>query len=100
MVVVETLEAAEAEAGDLLAAIAAGALPPKNFAHELADVVNGHAGRGSDEQVTVFKSVGLAVEDLVIARAVADRLSGAGRPRTLNVRPGETVRRCRTATCA
>jgi ornithine cyclodeaminase/alanine dehydrogenase-like protein (mu-crystallin family) len=79
VVVVETLEAAAAEAGDLLAAITAGALPPKNFAHELADVVSGQAGRGSDEQVTVFKSVGLAVEDLVIARAVADRLSGPGR---------------------
>jgi ornithine cyclodeaminase/alanine dehydrogenase-like protein (mu-crystallin family) len=75
VVVVETLEAAEAEAGDLLAAISAGALPPKDFAHELADVVSGQAGRETDEQVTVFKSVGMAVEDLVIARAVADRLS-------------------------
>jgi ornithine cyclodeaminase/alanine dehydrogenase-like protein (mu-crystallin family) len=75
VVVVETLEAAEAEAGDLLAAISAGALPPKDFAHELADVVSGRAGRETDEQITVFKSVGMAGEDLVIARAVADRLS-------------------------
>jgi ornithine cyclodeaminase/alanine dehydrogenase-like protein (mu-crystallin family) len=74
VLVVETLEAAGAEAGDVLAAMKAGALPPKNFAHELADVVRGHVRRVSEEDVTVFKSVGLAVEDLVIARAVAGRL--------------------------
>jgi ornithine cyclodeaminase/alanine dehydrogenase-like protein (mu-crystallin family) len=75
-VTVETLEAAEAEAGDVLMAIAAGALPREHFAHELADVVSGRAGRRGDDDVTVFKSVGLAVEDLVIARAVADQLAG------------------------
>jgi ornithine cyclodeaminase/alanine dehydrogenase-like protein (mu-crystallin family) len=79
-VTVETLEAAEAEAGDLLTAIAAGALPREGFARELADVVSGRAGRRSDDEVTVFKSVGLAVEDLVIARAVADQLAAADGP--------------------
>lgn len=86
LVVVETLEAAAAEAGDLLAAIDAGVLPPKGFAHELSDVVAGRAGRASDSDVTLFKSVGLAVEDLVLARAAADRLSGAADAR--DARPG------------
>lgn len=73
-VVVETREAALAEAGDILQAIAAGQLPDNGFAHELTDVIAGRAGRSSEEQITVFKSVGVAVEDLIIARAVADRL--------------------------
>ena len=55
-------------------AIAAGQLPDNGFAHELTDVIAGRAGRSSEEQITVFKSVGVAVEDLIIARAVADRL--------------------------
>ena len=78
-IVVETREAALAEAGDILQAIAAGQLPNDGFAHELADVIAGRARRSSEEQITVFKSVGVAIEDLIIARAVADRLRTAQR---------------------
>jgi ornithine cyclodeaminase/alanine dehydrogenase-like protein (mu-crystallin family) len=74
---VETREAALAEAGDILQAIAAGQLPDDDFAYELTDVIAGRARRSSDDQITVFKSVGVAVEDLIIARAVADRLRTA-----------------------
>ena len=73
----EAREAALAEAGDILQAIAAGQLPDDGFAHELADVIACRARRSSEEQITVFKSVGVAVEDLIIARAVADRLGTA-----------------------
>jgi ornithine cyclodeaminase len=73
-VVVETLEAAAAEAGDLLRAIAVGLLPAEHFAYELADIVGGQIRRRDRAEVTVFKSVGLSVEDLVVARAAADRL--------------------------
>lgn len=73
-VVVETCEAALAEAGDIVQAIAGGQLPRDRFAYELADLIAGRARRDSDDQITVFKSVGVAFEDLIIARAVADRL--------------------------
>jgi ornithine cyclodeaminase len=63
-VVVETRAAALAEAGDV---IRAGL--PADALVELADVVGDAAGRPSAEAITVFKSVGLALEDLAVARA-------------------------------
>jgi ornithine cyclodeaminase/alanine dehydrogenase-like protein (mu-crystallin family) len=73
-IVVETSDAALAEAGDIIQAIASGQLPGDGFAHELTDVIAGRASRNSKDEITVFKSVGVAVEDLIVARAVADRL--------------------------
>ncbi len=72
--VVDTRQAALAEAGDILAAIARHHLPEQGFAHELTDVVCGRVTRRSDAEITVFKAVGLAIEDLILARAAADRL--------------------------
>lgn len=66
-VVVETRAAALAEAGDVVQAVGEGALEEGSLV-ELRDVVLG-AGRADPEQVTVFKSVGLALEDLAVARA-------------------------------
>jgi len=73
-VVVETREAAMAEAGDLLIAIDEGAVGPGHVVADLSEVVRGATVRTSDDDVTLFKSVGVAFEDLVVARAVADRL--------------------------
>jgi alanine dehydrogenase len=74
LVVVESVEATLAEAGDVARAIDAGALPSAGFAHELVEVLDGTVGRSGPEEITIFKSVGLAVEDLMLARAVADAL--------------------------
>jgi ornithine cyclodeaminase/alanine dehydrogenase-like protein (mu-crystallin family) len=63
-VVVETRAAALAEAGDV---IGAGLEPDRLL--ELGDVVRGAAGRPDRDAITVFKSVGLALEDLAVARA-------------------------------
>jgi ornithine cyclodeaminase len=72
-VVVETREAALAEAGDLLIAIAEGAIGPEHVIADLGEVVRGAAVRTSEEDVTLFKSVGVAFEDLVVASAAVDR---------------------------
>jgi ornithine cyclodeaminase/alanine dehydrogenase-like protein (mu-crystallin family) len=72
-VVVETREAALAEAGDLAMAIAEGAIGPGHVVADLSEVVRGTTVRRSPEEITVFKSVGVAFEDLVVARAAADR---------------------------
>jgi ornithine cyclodeaminase/alanine dehydrogenase-like protein (mu-crystallin family) len=74
LVVVETREAAREEAGDLIQAIEAGILQEPHFAHELGAVLRGDVRRESSEQVTLFKSVGLGVEDLIVARAAAESL--------------------------
>ena len=73
-VVVETREAAMAEAGDLIIALDEGAIGPDHVVADLAEVVRGAAIRTSDQDVTLFKSVGLAFEDLVVASAVVDRV--------------------------
>jgi ornithine cyclodeaminase/alanine dehydrogenase-like protein (mu-crystallin family) len=78
LLVVETEASALAEAGDVLQAIDAGRLPSHGFAHQLADVITGAVGRADDAAITVFKSVGLGVEDLIVAGAVARRLAGGG----------------------
>ena len=73
-VVVETREVALAEAGDLLIPLGAGSIGPNHVVANLSEVVRGVTVRRSPEDITVFKSVGVAFEDLVVARAAVDRL--------------------------
>ena len=67
--VVETRPAAMEEAGDLLLPIDEGAVGPDHIVADLHEVVNGAWVRRDAGDVTVFKSVGIAFEDLVLATA-------------------------------
>jgi len=72
---VDTFAGALAEAGDLVQPIARGTLAREAIRAELADLVTGRApGRGDPRAITLFKSVGTALEDLAAARLVAARL--------------------------
>jgi alanine dehydrogenase len=72
-IVVDTRAGALAEGGDLVQAIAGGAIGPERIAADLAELVRGaHVGRVREDEVTVFKSVGFALEDLAAAEAVYD----------------------------
>jgi ornithine cyclodeaminase/alanine dehydrogenase-like protein (mu-crystallin family) len=71
-VVVETREAALAEAGDLLIPMREGRIGSEHVVADLAEVVRGAPVRRSAEDVTVFESVGVAFEDLVVARAALE----------------------------
>jgi ornithine cyclodeaminase len=76
-VFVDTREGALAEAGDILLAIAAGALTPERIRADLFALTRGqHPGREDADAITVFKSVGSALEDLVAARLVHETLAG------------------------
>jgi ornithine cyclodeaminase len=68
-VVVETREAAFEEAGDLLVPIDEGAIDRGHVVADLKQLVSGRTVRSTPADITVFKSVGLAFEDLVVARA-------------------------------
>jgi ornithine cyclodeaminase len=68
-VVVETREAALAEAGELAIPIGEGTFGPEHVFADLAEVVRGALVRTTPSDVTVFKSVGLAFEDLIVASA-------------------------------
>jgi ornithine cyclodeaminase/alanine dehydrogenase-like protein (mu-crystallin family) len=71
-VVVETREAALAEAGDLLIPLGEGTIDESQIEADLREVVRGAKVRTGPEDVTVFKSVGIALEDLAVARAALD----------------------------
>jgi ornithine cyclodeaminase len=67
-VYVDTYEGAMAEAGDLLIPIAEGALAREGIVGDLAALVAGSVpGRRSPDEITLFKSVGAAIEDLAVA---------------------------------
>jgi len=67
-VFVDTRAGALKEAGDIVQAIAAGVLRPDDIAGDLAALVRGEAvGRTGPDEITVFKSVGAALEDLAAA---------------------------------
>jgi alanine dehydrogenase len=69
----DSREQCKIEAGDLAEPVEQGILDWLEV-HELADVVAGEvAGRASDENIVVFKSVGIAAEDLAVGKLVVDR---------------------------
>lgn len=73
LIVVDNRTSALAEGGDVVQALASGAIGAGAIAADLADLARGrHPGRTRDNQMTVFKSVGFALEDLAAAEAVLD----------------------------
>ena len=70
LVVVDDLEQAKIECGDLLWPEARGSFR-WDQAHELRDVVAGRVrGRPSEESITLFESMGVALEDIAAAQLV------------------------------
>lgn len=67
-VVVDHFASALEEAGDLLAPLRAGLIGEEHFATELGQLVLGQRpGRASADEITLFKSVGVAIQDLCAA---------------------------------
>jgi ornithine cyclodeaminase/alanine dehydrogenase-like protein (mu-crystallin family) len=72
-VFVDTFEGALAEAGDLLDPIRRGVLGRDRIEGELGDLIAGRSdGRGTPHEITLFKSVGSAIEDLATAQLAFD----------------------------
>ncbi len=70
-VICDQVDACKAEAGDLQLPVEAGEYSWDSIAGDLGNVVNGKTpGRTSDDEVTLFKSVGLAVQDISCAALV------------------------------
>ena len=68
---VDRRESALNEAAEYLDALEEGAIGPEHIRAELGEVLVGsHPGRTSDDEPTLFKSLGLAVEDLAAAQLV------------------------------
>ena len=73
-VFVDTRAGALVEAGDLTQAIESGTLAPEDIAADLHELCRGeHAGRKAEGEITLFKSVGAALEDLFAAILLWER---------------------------
>lgn len=78
LVAVDSVPTAVAEAGDLLPLLEKGRLHPRQLV-ELGEVIIGrHAGRTSVEQITLFESQGMAIQDLAVALRVLAAAEAAG----------------------
>lgn len=74
-VYVDTRGGAMKEAGDIVQPLASGALEAEAIKGDLFDLCRGAAaGRADPGAITLFKSVGTALEDLAAAKLVAERL--------------------------
>jgi ornithine cyclodeaminase/alanine dehydrogenase-like protein (mu-crystallin family) len=70
-VYVDSRAGAAAEAGDLIQAQREQAIGPDHVRGEIGEVFAGRlAGRASDQEITFFKSLGMAVEDVATAKHV------------------------------
>jgi ornithine cyclodeaminase len=70
---VDRRESAMAEAGDFLRARAEGAASDASIVAELSELLVGAPGRRTADEITLFKSVGLGIEDLATARHVYEK---------------------------
>jgi ornithine cyclodeaminase/alanine dehydrogenase-like protein (mu-crystallin family) len=78
-VFVDSRGGALAEAGDILLAIRDGLFAADRIAGELGELAAGRiTGREHDTQVTLFKSLGMAVEDVAAARLAFERATERG----------------------
>ncbi len=78
-VVVDTYEGALAEAGDLLIPLHSGRIERNHIVADLHEIASGKkAGRARADEITLFKSVGCALEDLVAANLVVEAALRSG----------------------
>jgi len=76
---VDTLQGALHEGGDVVEPLARGVIDRSRIEGELADLASGRVrGRATDDEITMFKSVGTAIEDLATARMVVEAVVSAG----------------------
>jgi ornithine cyclodeaminase/alanine dehydrogenase-like protein (mu-crystallin family) len=71
---VDSREAVLKETGDLIKPIKAGIISSTFIRDEIGDLINEDSeGRQSPDEITLFKSVGIAVQDLFVANAVYEK---------------------------
>lgn len=77
--VVDSRDAAWQESGDVVQGIREGRFPREHVRVELGDILAGREpGRTSEDEVTVFKSLGVAIEDVAAAAVAYRRAMEAG----------------------
>ena len=79
LLVADSREACLSEAGDVMLPISEGVITAEHIHAELGEIVTGQRpARTSPEQITLFKSVGLAIQDAATALLVYQKARAAG----------------------
>ncbi len=91
-VFVDSRAAALEEAGDLLIPIGEGRLRAEEIRGEIGEVAAGRPGRRDPSEITLFKSVGTAVQDLAVAALAVRRAPATGRGVHITLGRAEGVR--------
>lgn len=82
---VDYLPSTLAQAGEIVEMIAAGKLKEEDLAGEIGAVLQGRiAGRSTAEQITVYRSLGVAAQDLAAAHFVLERARATGRGQSVS----------------
>jgi len=75
----DSKEACFNEAGDIMIPLKEGSIEESHFHAELGEIITGKkTGRENKDEITIFKSNGLAVQDAATAKLVFDRAKEAG----------------------
>ena len=73
-VVCDQISACLKEAGDIIIPINEGIISKEDIYGEIGEIITGKkAGRENDQEITLFKSVGLAIQDAATAKLVYDK---------------------------
>ncbi len=79
LLVVDSRTGALAEAGDILTPLREGLISPEHIHAELGELLAGtRPGRSSQQQLTLYKSLGMAVQDLAAARLALQQALASG----------------------
>ncbi|MDP2776361.1 MAG: hypothetical protein Q8O48_01855 [Anaerolineales bacterium] len=83
-IVVDSLSATLAETGDLVIPIRSGLIKTEDINTELCEILLGRKpGRKSPDEITLFKSVGIAVQDAMAAQAAVENAQKLGLGQTI-----------------
>ncbi len=70
----DSKEAVLSEAGCIITPLSKGIISEKNFTGDIGQVINGEIkGRESDDEIIVFKSVGISTQDIVTGKAIYEK---------------------------
>jgi len=79
LLIADSYEACLNECGDIMIPITEGAIAEDHIHADLGEIVIGKkSGRAGDDQITLFKSNGLAIQDAATARLIYDKAKEAG----------------------
>lgn len=80
---VDYLPMAWTAAGELIDAFAAGLITRDHVRGEIGSVLGGAVGRRQDDEITLFRSLGVAAEDIELSNAIYQAALRAGRGQTI-----------------